>query len=145
MKKILLILIGLNSFLVAELQEQTTMVYDTVTHLRWQNSYGSTASPLFGDVEKATWKDAISYCNYFNGFRAGWRLPNKKELWTIINHEFGDPAISSKFKQTLSTSYWTSTSNSNNLSEAWSVNFFGGSTDINDKNEVHAVRCVITY
>ena len=67
-----------------------------------------------------------------------WRLPNVKELRSLIHYGFHDPALSNTagtakwtegepFTGTLSSLYWSSSSHSNSTSNRWLVDLkFGG-------------------
>ena len=145
MKKILLILIGLNSFMVADLRVRSYTIYDRDTKLVWLNSYAAFGNNR-GNIAKGTWEEAVSYCeNFFGNAGGGWRLPNKKELLSIVDRTVREPSISSKFTQTLNKYYWTSSTSSQDKSKGWAVGFYFGFASTLAKSEVHAVRCVNTY
>jgi uncharacterized protein (TIGR02145 family) len=46
------------------------------------------------------------------------------------------------YDQYSSSNYWSSTTNANNTSNAWNVNFNNGNTNNNNKNNSKYVRCV---
>ena len=93
-------------------------VTDTVTGLMWQQSTD----------EKMEWETAISHCEGL--MLAGyddWRLPNRRELSSIVDYSTYSPAINTTyFPDTLSSYYWSSTTNAYNADYAWNVYFDDG-------------------
>ena len=88
-------------------------VTDTVTGLMWQQATDGLMS----------WEAAISYSEALS--LAGyddWRLPNRRELRSLIDHSRYNPAIDiAVFPGTLSFYYWSSTIAAYNTDYAWSV------------------------
>ncbi|WP_428560072.1 MAG: DUF1566 domain-containing protein [Solidesulfovibrio sp. DCME] len=74
-------------------------VSDTTTGLLWEQE---------GSASTMSWKDALAYCEAREtaGF-TDWRLPNYKELLSIVDYTKYSPAIYSEFSAN-SSSYWTS-------------------------------------
>ncbi len=61
----------------------------------------------------------------FGGYN-DWRLPEKKELQTLVK-EGGSPTIDAGwFPFTVSSGYWSSSTNANYTGRAWRVNFLNG-------------------
>ena len=93
-----------------------------------------------------TWADALTNCNALNyGGHDDWRLPNIKELSSLVDFEKVNPAIDTDaFPNTQSDGYWSSTSfqNDGKHSNAWSVDFFDGNMNSLDKTGTYYVRCV---
>ena len=116
-------------------------VYDTVSHLTWQETVGDTA---------VTWSAASSYCAGLSvdTYTSGWRLPAIKELLTIVDYSENNPAIDQTvFPNTPSDYYWTDTcypaGSPPCTSYAWDVNVFaGGTVDYNAVMYGFQVRCV---
>jgi len=143
MRTILLIMIGLSSLSMAQEAPRFTkangVVTDSKTTLEWQDDYSDNEN----NIKSANWTDAIDYCESLslNG-QSDWRLPNKKELLSIVDYGTFNPAISSVFKMTTSNYYWSSTTNASGTNSAWGVNFSGGGTNYYYKSDNKYVRCV---
>lgn len=109
------------------------IVTDTQTGLIWQGNYESGK----------TWEEAFDYCNsltYAN--YSGWRLPNKNELFTLVNYEKYEPA--SVFPDMPNYAFWSSSTrvSSTDTGYAWVVNFNHGGVGISNKTNSYYVRCV---
>ncbi len=146
MKKILLVLIGVSVLALADMSRDATgIVTDSVTTLQWQDDYSDN-----GDVIKiANWRGAINYCeNELSlGGHNDWRLPNKNELLSIVDYNEYNHSINKDVFQNTSSyyywSYWSSTTNADDTSRAWYVNFSGGRSYYYDgKTANNYVRCV---
>lgn len=88
------------------------IVIDTKNKLEWQDNI---ISPLL------TWNEAQDYCKNLSLEGRGWRLPTKKELFTIVDKKEKNPAINKIFHNTVSYSYWT-----NSLKDGWwHINSYG--------------------
>jgi len=106
-------------------------VTDNVTGLMWPKD--STGLGCWNG-QTATWTEAIDYCEVldFAGY-TDWRLPNIRELASLINYGRVGPAIDTAvFTNTDSGAYyWTSTP-CDSTSSAWSMQFYdGGSYALN--------------
>ena len=110
-------------------------VSDAVTGLVWQRQ---------DDNQTRLWKDALAYCE--NLVFAGadtWRLPNVKELRSIVDDTVTQPGIdSSVFPNTKSTGYWTSTTRHGAPNFAWYIYFSKGLASTDMKTNPNYVRCV---
>lgn len=112
------------------------VVNDTKTGLMWQDdAIGSTMN----------WSTAITTCeNLTLGGYSDWRLPNIRELKSIVDKSRYDPAISPNFIAITSDQYWSSTTDASNSSDGWFVAFYSGigsSSSGKGNNSVY-VRCV---
>ncbi len=88
------------------------------------------------------WYDTDTFCN--DSDLAGytdWRLPNVKEMLTIVDYALYSPAIDQTyFPNTDFSKYWSSTS-ANSLT-AWPVSFSLGVSTADSKYNSNYVRCV---
>ena len=96
-------------------------VTDNCTNLTWQKcTRGQDPITCSGTVSTTGWTSALSYCQGLSLAGSGWRMPNFKELQSIVNYQSGlagiDPTI---FPNTDPDRYWSSTAGST----AWVVNF----------------------
>jgi len=72
-----------------------------------------------------------------------WRLPTVEELSTLLTLDGSSPAIdTTKFSGTVADSYWSSSTYVPTPTDAWFVNFSGGTVDYNIKATAYRVRCV---
>ncbi|MFX0201171.1 MAG: DUF1566 domain-containing protein [Candidatus Hodarchaeota archaeon] len=111
---------------------------DNLTGLMWTkdaNMYGGR-----------TWAEALSDCE---GCTAGgysdWRLPNVRELRSLIDYGQYNPALPAghPFSNVRWSSYWSSTTLANMSSFAWCVNLKNGNVGSANKGYVVAyVWCV---
>jgi hypothetical protein len=140
MRTILLIMIGVSSFLSADFSRDSEgVVKDSNTGLFWQDNYADNES----NIKQAIWSDAISYCEASTlGGRDDWRLPNKKELLSIVDYSIYNPSISSVFQNITSYNYWSSTTSASYTNYAWLVYFYNGFTSNYYKSYSRYVRCV---
>jgi len=112
-------------------------VTDNVTGLMWQQS---------GDTG-ATWQGGLDYCNSLSlGNHDDWRLPDVKELYSLVDAATSYPAINETyFPGTMTSSeYWTSTTDMDaGTSIAFRINFqFGTMYSSITKNDSYYIRCV---
>jgi len=134
-------------------------ITDRNTGLTWEKK------SMDGSVHDAGnsffWSGAFAYVAALNTAKfAGhrdWRLPNVKELQSIVNYQQFAPAVSSAFNHncmagatvltgscTVGNGYWSSTSYVYAPIGAWFVNFVDGGVDVGIKSsfsiQVRAVR-----
>ncbi|MBU0673780.1 MAG: DUF1566 domain-containing protein [Proteobacteria bacterium] len=110
-------------------------ITDNVTGLVWQQS---------DDYISRSWEQAISYCEALVlGRTSDWRLPNVKELRSIVDESKINPAIDlDMFRRTVWSGYWTSTTYNKISTDAWVVEFAYGYVDYSYKIFSYYVRCV---
>lgn len=106
-------------------------VTDMCTGLMWQKDTADvngdgTIDPEWGGTDTLTWRDALAYCEdlSFAG-HDDWRLPNVRELQSIVDYGRWDPAINPVFGA-LSRSYWSSSTYARYPGIAWYVSFHVG-------------------
>ena len=111
-------------------------VTDNKTSLMWQQ----------GEPGYMTWDSALSYCKGLSlGNHSDWRLPNIKELESITDDTWWNPAIDTTyFPSAHSLYYWSSTTDAYSPSYAWYVYFYSGYAAYADfyKDNYLYVRCV---
>ncbi|OGW00156.1 MAG: hypothetical protein A2W75_07770 [Nitrospinae bacterium RIFCSPLOWO2_12_39_15] len=101
-------------------------VTDNNTGLMWQKDDDNTARE---------WESAITYCEGLSlGGDNDWRLPNIKELLSIIDTTY--------FPNTNSSYYWSSTTDADYYTNAWLVYFGDGNDNDNGPTSSYYVRCV---
>ncbi|MBU2548231.1 MAG: DUF1566 domain-containing protein [Proteobacteria bacterium] len=100
-------------------------VLDRLTGLVWTREANPAEFPL-------TWSEALDYASGLNeraylGYD-DWRLPNRRELRSLIGHQTRKPALPQDhpFQNVFVNWYWTSTSAAINPAFAWYVHFEGG-------------------
>jgi hypothetical protein len=113
-------------------------IRDNCTGLMWM---GSTADVRTAD-NRLSWCDALKFCEdlTFAG-HDDWRLPNIRELQSIVDYGVERPSIDSRFTSE-SKAYWSSTANLAGF--AWNVNFINGGTGTSTTSSVFHVRAVRT-
>ena len=114
-------------------------VTDNCTGLMWQKDTGNRGNPLH-------WCDALAYCEVLSlGGHDDWRLPNVRELQSIVDYGRTSPSINPVFGA-LSSSYWSSTSLAGIPVYAWHVSFqvgiVGFISDLVKDNSHYLVRAV---
>ena len=109
-------------------------VSDTSTGLVWEQA-GSTSG--------LSWKDALAYCeNRETGGYTDWRLPNYKELLSIVDYTRWEPAIDAIFSA-VSNSYWTSSTRYGYPNNGIYINFASGyASYYYSKSYAGYARCV---
>ena len=105
-------------------EDINNIVKDNLTGLVWSanaNTHGLK-----------TWSDALVYTNNLTTCGYGdWRLPNAKELFSIIDRSQGEPALPAKHhfinvQYGADDSYWASTSYAYDPDRAWAIDLFDG-------------------
>ena len=122
-------------------------VTDTCTGLMWQKDTADTnGEGQIDDADRIQWCAAIAYCEHLSfAGHDNWRLPNVRELQSIVDYGRFNPSIDPVFGA-LSNVYWSATSDAGNPGVAWLVLFNDGYVDsYNDKGTlsrfyVRAVR-----
>jgi len=131
-------------------------VTDNFTGLIWMQNANA-----FG---LRTWADALTAANGLksgdagtdltDGSKAGdWRLPNLRELQSLIAYQFYNPALpntlgtgkwaaADPFNGVQSSYYWSSTTYTNHATYAWSVGFAAGGVISDEKINTCRVWCV---
>ncbi|MCF8031420.1 MAG: DUF1566 domain-containing protein [Desulfohalobiaceae bacterium] len=101
------------------------IVLDLATDLCWPRDLSAFAFPV-------RWKEALRTINELNRDlylgRSDWRMPNRRELRSLIWHSAKKPALppDHPFRGYQITWYWTSTSSAMYPSYAWHIHLEGG-------------------
>lgn len=117
---------------------------DNRTGLMW------VTDPVDAGISGAyLWLGAITACETIqsDGSYAGytdWRLPNLKELQSIVDYSHGTPAVNTTyFLNTQSDYYWSSTTYAQSAAMASLVDFSNGTMTYSNKGTTYKyVRCV---
>lgn len=135
---------------------QDGTVTDLKTKLIWKkctegSSWQSATNDCIPDTEIAlmlNWPEALERATKVNstgGFAnaTSWRLPNIKELSSIIENACYGPSINiTVFPDTSSGIFWSSTPYVNKPEYAWSVRFNYGLSSMNYKYDYYFARLV---
>lgn len=127
----------------------TGLVEDKTTGLMWSRcTYGQTwdqnNNTCSGSPVSITWQDALQLsATMTEGGFSDWRLPNVKELATIVEKACVDPAVNATvFPASLPENYWTSTTAMDDTTTAWAVAMYNGKNNAKDKLQDLHVRFV---
>jgi hypothetical protein len=113
-------------------------ITDNATGLEWVAD--PTAAGVGGTY---SWADAITACEDLTyAGHSDWRLPNVKELQSIVDFSRVAPAIDTTYFTSESGNYWSSTTYADGAISAWFVNFSNGGVNGVDKTFPYFVRPV---
>jgi len=134
-------------------------ITDLNTGLSWQKQTDDDG--LLDKDNTYTWDGAFAYVDLLNsgggfGGHTDWRLPNVKELQSIVNYEvpYPGPAVSPAFDtdctpgcsasncSCTAIDSWSSTTYAESPAGAWLVYFFNGDVSFSAKRTLMAVRAV---
>lgn len=99
-------------------------VLDRFTGLSWLRDAAFIEYPL-------SWQEALDQVDAMNSVaiagRSDWRLPNRRELRSLVSHGVARPALPQgyPFIKVVRSWYWSSTSAAGNPAYAWYVNLDG--------------------
>ncbi|MFZ5797729.1 MAG: DUF1566 domain-containing protein [Thermodesulfobacteriota bacterium] len=99
----------------------------------------------WGPALEAANKLASGYCGLTDGSVAGdWRLPNIRELQSLLDYSQFDPALppGHPFLNAVSSYYWSSTTGVAETYRAWQVDFYDGYNTVYYKWDSAYVRAV---
>lgn len=121
-------------------------VTDTGTGLMWAKCpLGRSGDGCTGGQPFPKWGEAllIGEASTLAGY-TDWRVPNIKELDTIVEQRCANPAINlAVFPNTPNTEFWSSSPSVLSAGSSWAVQFItGDSQSVYGRNELHAVRLV---
>ena len=124
-------------------------VSDTKTGLMWKKcSEGQSGSTCEGSAATYNWQQALQQAQTVNnggGFagHSDWRVPNVKELLSIVEEQCVEPAINlTVFPNTPNSAFWSSSPSAYYSDNAWYVAAANGNANGNDKGSGRYVRLV---
>ncbi len=120
-------------------------VTDNCTRLMWQKVTADTSGngSLSIPEDLVTWCGALAYCIQLSlAGHDDWRLPNVRELQSIVDYGRFTPATDPIFGGLPTAAHWSSTSWPASPNLAWKIENGIGSADAVDKDNALAVRAV---
>ena len=119
---------------------------DNATGLMWkQCAEGlSGAGCGSGQLQTFTWPGALQQAQGASfASHSDWRLPNVKELASLVEKRCSSPAINATlFPTTPSAWFWSSSPFASYSDNAWIVNFYHGLVNDDNRNNYNSVRLV---
>jgi hypothetical protein len=109
-------------------------VSDKLTGLTWSQNANLPEFPM-------TWQEALDYVAGMNREKAfghaDWRLPNRRELRSLMSHQTINPALPENhpFRNIFLGWYWTSTTAAINPAYAWYIHLEGARMFYGNKNQ----------
>ncbi|MER2493109.1 DUF1566 domain-containing protein [Catenovulum sediminis] len=133
------------------LDSQNGVITDAKNGLMWSvcnhgENWIASDSRCDGSAESVIWQSALqsSTTTSLAGYD-DWRVPNIKELMSLIERQCAEPAIPiSLFASTENEAYWTSTPvyNTGTTNLVWAVHFKEGTNIQRDKSSAALIRFV---
>lgn len=120
-------------------------ITDNYTGLIWKKcSQGTSGTNCnYGSPSLREWAKARVECEELNfAGKKGWRLPNLKELQSIVDTGTFRPSINKKFFASSDDPFWTLTSPGEYPASKFTVLFSDGSVYFSSANGAAAIRCV---
>jgi hypothetical protein len=131
-------------------------ITDNNTGLVWEKKTTTCSGDIHCVSDIYTWANAFT--NFITALntppcfagQCDWRLPNIKELQSIMNFQNINPVVSAEFDncafgsctEASGTGYWTSTSSNDGFASAMYASFFEGSVGRGAKGVAKLVRAV---
>jgi hypothetical protein len=139
-----------NTGLMWEKKSDDGGLHDRDNVYRWTSELGFEQETVWDWVDDVNAEGGTGFAG-----RADWRIPNVKELQSIVDYERVGPAVGAAFNDgctpgcsALSCSctsifnYWSSSTSAGSDSFAWVVVFDSGVVDVNSKESERFVRAV---
>ncbi|QFU76239.1 DUF1566 domain-containing protein [Halioglobus maricola] len=126
--------------------DENGTVTDVATGLMWAQCVAGLEGALCnsGDARSMDWGTALEYAQ--NSTLAGhsdWRLPNTKELFSLINFNAAEPAINLNIFPATTVDYtWTSSPMIEFSQDSWFINFKTGLNWFKGRDDTMLVRLV---
>ncbi|HSW60906.1 MAG TPA: DUF1566 domain-containing protein, partial [bacterium] len=110
------------------------IVTDNVTGLIWQRAFSTSH----------TWQAAMDACDTLDfAGQTDWRLPNRKELVTLLDYYKYAPATdTTAFPDTPAGNFWSSSISPDETTYAMRSDFMSGITSYHPKTSFYNSRCV---
>ncbi len=133
------------------MDSESGVITDSATGLMWSvcnlgETWSESSAACEGTAKSFNWQNALMQAKTITlaGY-SDWRLPNIKELMSIIERQCAEPAINlTLFPTTKNEPYWSSTPvfNENSDNQVWAVQFTEGSNHQSLKSRVALSRLV---
>ncbi len=115
-------------------------VLDTTTKLMWSRclvgqSWDRSSNSCTGTAQQLDWPEALIEAkrSTLAGFST-WRLPNAKEVLTLVERSCVDPAINlTAFPASNSENMWTGTTVVNQPDRGWAIAMYSGKNNTKEK------------
>lgn len=124
-------------------------VTDNRNGLVWDRcTWGQTGADCSGGAATThDWQDAFAQAQAANSANykghSDWRLPNIKELTSMVERRCVDPAVNlTLFPNTPSHNLWSSSPGAYYANRAWNLSVNGGYVDNSSRNSYKRVRLV---
>ena len=103
-------------------------ITDNCTGLMWQKDTADVnPDGKINDADRLSWQDALKYCESLSfAGQADWRLPNIRELQSIVDYGRVTPSIDQLFGAQPGSWYWSSTFYAGGVDNVWGVDFSSG-------------------
>src|SRR5262249_44141298 len=114
-------------------------VTDNLTGLIWLQNANCFGAKNWADALTAANGLAAGQCGLSDGSAAGdWRLPNVKELQSLVDYGSSNPALPAghPFTNFQASPYWSSSSSANFGFAAWFVFFENGGVGANYRTDI---------
>jgi hypothetical protein len=125
-------------------------ITDNLTGLIWTKDANAPGPASCSPATTKTWQEALDYVKCLNNNsylgHNDWCLPNRKELFSLIDRSRYSPALPAghPFQHVQSNSflerYWSSTTRVAGTGYAFSVSMSDGTVDYGDKSDSYAVN-----
>lgn len=119
------------------------IVTDNLTGLIWLRNANCFSSRTWAQALTDANSLASGSCDLYDGSSAGdWRLPNRKELRSLINYSQANPAswlTDQNFSNVQAIGYWSSSTYANDTTGAWVVYMGDGGVGGDAKSNTYYV------
>ena len=116
------------------IQAETNVVKDNLTGLLWARNANQGGA--------MNWTNALIFCEALSlGGFSDWRLPNVRELESLVNYGASDPALPAGYPFTAVQSdyYWSGSSYFSGATFAWGISIYDGNLWNEAKTALHYV------